>query len=109
MTRYLAFFQTHRGLLLRIVLAAGFVIVPNPSWAMLFYLAILPGAVLRLARGADWNFYGYLILKRITPSRVIWRTAVFKLLHPFKQPSLRTIWQDIKTLQEWAKKMTKWM
>ncbi|MBC7636383.1 MAG: O-antigen ligase family protein [Acetobacteraceae bacterium] len=54
MTGYLAFFQTHRGLLLRIVLGAGFAIVPNPSWAMLFYLAILPGAGLRLARGADW-------------------------------------------------------
>ena len=54
MKRYLAFYQVRRPLLLRIVLGAGFAIVPNPSWAMLFYLAIMPGAGLRLARGADW-------------------------------------------------------
>ena len=54
MKLYLAFFQARRGLLLRIVLGAGFAVVPNPSWAMLFYLAILPGAGLRLLRGADW-------------------------------------------------------
>ncbi len=58
---------------------------------------------------ADWNFYGYLILRRIKPSRLIWRTAVFKSLHPFQEPSLRTIWQDVKSLQGWAEKMKKWM
>jgi len=57
----------------------------------------------------DWNFYGYLILKRIKPSRLIWRTLVFKILHPFQPPSLRTIWQDIKNLQAWGAKMKKWM
>ena len=57
---------------------------------------------------ADWNSYGYLILKRITPSRLIWRTLVFKALHPFQQPSLQTIWQDVETLQAWAKMMKKW-
>jgi hypothetical protein len=57
---------------------------------------------------ADWNFYGYLILKRIKPTRLIWRTLGFKILHPFQQPSLRTIWQDIKTLQAWSEKMKKW-
>jgi hypothetical protein len=35
--------------------------------------------------------------------------VAFKLLHPFQQPSLWTIWQDIKALQAWAKKMRKWM
>ena len=58
---------------------------------------------------ADWNSYGYVILKRITAGRLIRRTVVFKLLHPFQQPSLWTIWHDIKALQAWAKKMRKWM
>lgn len=58
---------------------------------------------------ADWSFYGYLILKRIKPSRFIWRTFVFKTLHPFQQPSLPTIWQDMKALQTWAEKMKKWV
>jgi hypothetical protein len=58
---------------------------------------------------ADWNIYGYLILKRIKPGRLIWRTVVFKILHPFQQPALRTIWQDMKALQAWAEKMKKWM
>ncbi|MBI3823229.1 MAG: hypothetical protein HY289_11200 [Planctomycetes bacterium] len=57
---------------------------------------------------ADWNIYGYLILKRIKPGRLIWRTLVFKTLHPFQQPSLRIIWQDMKALQAWAAKMKKW-
>lgn len=58
---------------------------------------------------ADWNCYEYLILKRITAGRLAWRTMVFKSLHPFQQPSLRTIWQDVKALQAWAKKMRRWM
>jgi hypothetical protein len=58
---------------------------------------------------ADWNFHGYSILKRIKPSRLIWRTVQFKMLHPFQKPSLMSIWQDIKALQEWAAKMKKWM
>lgn len=58
---------------------------------------------------ADWNIYGYLILKRITPRRLIWRTLLFKALHPFQQPSLRIIWQDVRSLQVWAKKMKQWM
>jgi hypothetical protein len=57
---------------------------------------------------ADWNLYGYLLLKRIKPGQLIRRTAVFKMLHPFQQPSMRTIWHDIKTLRAWAKKMKKW-
>ena len=58
---------------------------------------------------SDWNAYGYSILKRIKPIRLIRRTLVFKILHPFQQPSLRTIWHDIKALQSWAEKMKKWM
>lgn len=58
---------------------------------------------------ADWNAYGYSILKRIKPFRLIRRTLVFKILHLFQQPSLRIIWQDIQALQLWAEKMKKWM
>ncbi|MBI2803643.1 MAG: hypothetical protein HYX68_01500 [Planctomycetes bacterium] len=58
---------------------------------------------------ADWNCHGYLILRRIKPGRLIWRTLVFKMFHPFQTPSLRVIWQDIKSLQAWAAKMKKWM
>ena len=58
--------------------------------------------------GGDWNFYGYRVLKRITPGRLLWRTAVFKSRRPFMQPSLKVIWQDMKSLQGWAKKMRKW-
>jgi hypothetical protein len=58
---------------------------------------------------AEWNLYGYLILKRIKPARLLWRTAVFKMRHPFQQPSTTAIWHDIQTLQAWAKKMKPWM
>jgi hypothetical protein len=57
----------------------------------------------------DWNFYGYHILKRIKPARLIRRLIVFKLLRLFRKPSLRTIIRDIKGLQTWAKKMKRWM
>jgi len=56
----------------------------------------------------DWNIYGYEILKRIKPMRLLKRTVLFKLRHPLR-PSLRTILRDIKGLQDWAGKMRKWM
>ena len=40
--------------LLQLVIGAGFIIVPNPVWAMLFYLTMLPLAGIRLFRG-DWR------------------------------------------------------
>lgn len=58
---------------------------------------------------AEWNAYGYLILRRIKPGRLIWRTLIFKAIHPFQQPSIRRIWQDISALQAWAQHMKKWM
>lgn len=58
---------------------------------------------------ADWNAYDYGILRRIKPIRLIWRTLVFKILHPCQQPSLSIIRQDMKALQAWAEKMKKWM
>ncbi len=58
---------------------------------------------------ADWNVYGYQILRRIKPGRLIRRLLLFKLRHPFQQPSLAAIWRDVEKLQAWARKMKKWM
>ena len=58
---------------------------------------------------ADWNFYGYLILKRVKPARLVWGIVKYKLLHPFQEPSYATIWRDVSAFQEWATKMRKFM
>jgi len=55
-----------------------------------------------------WNVHGYQILKRIRPGKLISRLVLFKLLHPFQQPSLCRIWDDLKSFQAWAKKMKRW-
>ena len=57
---------------------------------------------------ADWNLYGYEILKRIKPPQLIKRLVQFKLSHPFQGPSPLTIWRDINALKGWAAKMKKW-
>jgi hypothetical protein len=56
----------------------------------------------------DWNIYGYNILRRIKPGRLLKRAVLFKLRHPLR-PSIRTITRDIKSLQNWAAKMRRWM
>jgi len=58
---------------------------------------------------SDWNFYGYQILKRIKPGRLVQRLLAFKLRHPFQRPSLLVVWRDVAALKEWAGKMRKWM
>ncbi len=58
---------------------------------------------------ANWNLYGYQILKRIKPAPLFKRILAFKVRHPFQRPSWRTIWRDISRLREWAEKMKKWM
>jgi hypothetical protein len=55
---------------------------------------------------ADWNFYGYLVLKRIKPLRLIRNIGLFKLMHPW-QPSLWTIWEDIQSFKQWGEHMRK--
>jgi hypothetical protein len=57
----------------------------------------------------DWNIYGYEILKRIKPPQLIKGLLLFKLLHPFQQPTIMTLRRDIGGLQSWAGKMKKWM
>jgi hypothetical protein len=58
---------------------------------------------------ADWNFYGYQILKRVRPTRLIWGIAKYKMLHPLQGPGLTAIWRDVCGLQEWAIKMKRFM
>ncbi len=58
---------------------------------------------------ADWNFFGYLILKRVKPGRLISNIIKYKVLHPFQAPSSMTIWRDVQGFQEWAMKMKKFM
>ena len=58
---------------------------------------------------ADWNVYGYQILRRIHPGRLIRRLVMFKLGHPFQPPSMRSLWHDIAGLKNWAGKMKKWI
>src|ERR1700677_4240279 len=55
---------------------------------------------------ADWNFYGYSVLKRIKLLRLIRNIGFFKLMHPW-QPSLWTIWEDIQSFKQWAEHMRK--
>jgi hypothetical protein len=56
---------------------------------------------------ADWNFYGYRILKRIKPAALISGIVKYKLLHPFQEPSWATIWRDVRGFHDWASKMKK--
>jgi hypothetical protein len=54
----------------------------------------------------DWNFYGYSVLKRIKPLRLMRNICVFKLMHPW-QPSFWTIWGDIQSFKLWGEHMRK--
>jgi hypothetical protein len=57
---------------------------------------------------ADWNFYGYLILKRIKPKKLLTNLVFWKLLHPFQSPSILSIIRDLRGIAAWSKRMTKW-
>jgi hypothetical protein len=54
---------------------------------------------------ADWNLYGYRILKGLSPKTLLWRLTKFKLTHPFSRPSILEIKNDLAQLQRWANKM----
>jgi hypothetical protein len=56
--------------------------------------------------GGDWNIYGYALLKRIKPSRLLWNIGLFKLRH-WLQPSILTIWRDLESLRQWGEHMKK--
>lgn len=57
---------------------------------------------------ADWNFYGYEILKKIEPKRLILKTFWFKLKNLWGL-SMWSVWKDVQALRQWAKKMKKWV
>jgi O-antigen ligase len=46
--------QVRPALVLWAVIGAGFLVVPNPVWALLFYLGVLPAWAPRLIRRASW-------------------------------------------------------
>jgi transposase-like protein len=56
--------------------------------------------------GADWNIYGYNVLKRIKAMKLLRNICLFKLGHWF-QPSALTIWGDIKSFKQWGQHMKK--
>jgi hypothetical protein len=55
---------------------------------------------------AEWNIYGYSVLKRIKPVRLLGNICLFKLRHPW-QPPFRTIWRDIQSFKQWGEYMRK--
>jgi hypothetical protein len=56
--------------------------------------------------GADWNLYGYYVLKRIKPAKLLLNIGWFKLGHWF-QPSFLAIWRDVKSFKQWGEHMKK--
>lgn len=51
---------------------------------------------------ADWNCYGYSILKRIKPLPLLLRMSGWFVRNPF---SRAVIWSDLRRLQQWQAKM----
>jgi hypothetical protein len=54
---------------------------------------------------ADWNAYGYDILKKVRPKQLVWRLAKYKAFHPFSRPGLAEIYRDVAAMAQWSKKM----
>ncbi len=52
--RVQSWMEAHRALILCFVIGAGFFIAPNPAWAMVYYLGVLPSSGLLLARRDGW-------------------------------------------------------
>ena len=53
----------------------------------------------------DWNSAGYRILKGVNPKTLLWRLLKFKFTHPFTQPSIMEIGEDLRALRRWTSKM----
>ncbi|MFL5343105.1 MAG: hypothetical protein ACJ8F7_23485 [Gemmataceae bacterium] len=58
---------------------------------------------------ADWNLYGYQLLKRVRPGPLVRRLLRFKLGHPFRGPSWPALVRDLRGFSDWAKRMRRWM
>jgi hypothetical protein len=56
--------------------------------------------------GADWNVYGYAILRRIKPLTLFRNIGLFKLTH-WGRPSVATVWKDVTSLRQWGEQMRK--
>jgi hypothetical protein len=52
-----------------------------------------------------WNIYGYYILKRLYPLKMIWKLLKYKLTHLFRSPKILDIAFDVTSLLRWSRKM----
>jgi len=66
--------------------------------------------VVPLCKGCScaWNGHGYCVLQRLKPYQLIKNLIWYKITHPF-EVSWITILRDLKTYNEWAKKMMKYL
>lgn len=73
----------------------------------ILYSAVSMRPVLALCThcAADWNLYGYRIMKGLDAKTMLWRLGMFKLKHPFSRPSILEIKKDLQDLLRWANKM----
>jgi transposase-like protein len=56
----------------------------------------------------NWNFYGYEILKKIKPKKLIWNLIKFKLRHPFIG-GWYSIYTQLKVMEVWSARMKRWL
>src|SRR4051794_17629952 len=58
--------------------------------ASMLYSALSMQPVLPLCTNcaADWNVYGYRIMKGLSAKTLLWRLTLYKLKHPLSRPSL---------------------
>ena len=54
-----------------------------------------------------WNFYGYEILKKVKPKKLLWNLIKFKLCHPFYDGYI-SIYRNLKVIEAWSTKMKRW-
>ena len=58
---------------------------------------------------ADWNSYGYYILKRINPKSLMQNIIKYKVLHWFEVQSFIKCWYDLKEFRQWSEKQKKFL
>lgn len=54
-----------------------------------------------------WNFYGYYALKKIRPKKVLWQLLKFKARNLWRHPSFVDIYNDVKSMIRWSRKMSR--
>ena len=54
---------------------------------------------------ADWNVYGYDILKKVKPKQLVVQLTKYKAMHLWRRPGLIEIVRDVAAMVRWSKKM----